>query len=222
MLKRLPRQARRRLALRADTIDADLARIRPPETPAAIAASQLCADVSSVAIAGHAERTYLWARLLALRDDARFDDELLYVSSVLHDLGFTERYCGRGGNGCFSVDGADGARELAEAQRWPRERVRALEEAIVLHLNVEVPRRRGVEASLLQAGTVLDVTGARLGAIAPATAHAVLERHPRHDLKAEMGRWFERETAARPQARLLFLDEKVRLGARMRHAPFDG
>ena len=68
-------------------MQADLERIRPPETPTAQAAAQLCAEASSEAIANHAFRTYLWARLLALRDGVRYDDELLYVASVLHDLG---------------------------------------------------------------------------------------------------------------------------------------
>lgn len=221
LLERLPSQLRRRLGLpRLAPLVADLARIRPPSTPAAGAASALCAEASSAALAGHAERTYLWARLLALRDGSRFDDELLYVGCALHDLGFTERFWGSPGE-CFSVDGAAAAHALAEAQGWPPARIAALEDAVILHLNVAVPRRRGVEAHLLQAGTALDVTGARLGLIARETAAAVIERHPRGPLKAELAEWFERETARRPQARLAFLDRAVALGDRTARAPFE-
>jgi hypothetical protein len=74
---------------------------------------------------------------------------------------------------------------------------------------------------LMQSGTTLDVTGARLGGIARETAAAVVARHPRLDLKSEFAAWFRREITQRPDARLAFLDEKVGLGRRMHAAPFE-
>ena len=220
LLERVRRALPRRVGT-SERLQADLERIRPPETPTAQAAAQLCAEASSEAIANHAFRTYLWARLLALRDGVRYDDELLYVASVLHDLGLTERFWGRDGSACFSVDGGEAAREFASASGWPRARADALAEALVLHLNVQVRDRQGVEARLMQSGTTLDVTGARLGGLGRETAAAVVARHPRLGLKSEFAEWFRKEIAHRPDARLAFLDEKVGLGRRMQAAPFD-
>jgi hypothetical protein len=221
LLERVPRSVRRRIGT-SEKLHADLERIRPPESSTAQAAARLCAEASSEAIANHACRTYLWARLLALRDGVRYDDELLYVASVLHDLGLTERFWGRGGSDCFSVDGGEAAREFATANGWPRPRADALAEALVLHLNVQVRDRQGIEARLMQSGTTLDVTGARLGGLARGTAAAVVARHPRLGLKSEFAEWFRKEIAYRPDARLAFLDQKVGLGRRMQAAPFDG
>jgi hypothetical protein len=220
LLERVPRALRRRLGT-SEKLQADLERIRPPQTPTARAASELCAEVSSEAIANHAFRTYLWARLLALREGVGYDDELLYVASVLHDLGLTERFWGRDGSECFSIDGGEAAREFAEAHGWPRARADALAEALVLHLNVQVRDRHGLEARLMQSGTTLDVTGARLGGLARHTAAAVVARHPRLGLKSEFADWFRREIERRPDARLAFLDDKVGLGRRMQAAPFE-
>ena len=220
MLERVPRSLGRRLGT-SKKLRADLERIQPPASATARAATELCAEASSDAIANHAFRTYLWARLLALRDGVTYDDELLYVASVLHDLGLTERFWRRHGSECFSIDGGEAAREFALAQRWPRGRADALAEALVLHLNVQVRDRQGVEARLLQSGTTLDVTGARLGGIARQTAAAVVARHPRLGLKSEFADWFRKEIAQRPDARLAFLDEKVGLGRRMHAAPFE-
>ncbi|MBA3383419.1 MAG: hypothetical protein H0T20_02055 [Actinobacteria bacterium] len=219
LLERVPRALRRRLS--TEKLQTDLERIRPPETATAHAAADLCVEASSEAIANHAFRTYLWARLLALRDGVGYDDELLYVASVLHDLGLTERFWGRDGSACFSVDGGEAAREFAAAQGWPRGRTDALAEALVLHLNVQVRDRQGVEARLMQSGTTLDVTGARLGGLARDTADAVVARHPRLGLKSEFADWFRREIERRPDARLAFLDDKVGLGRRMLAAPFE-
>lgn len=220
LLVRVPRSLRRRLGT-SEQLRADLERIQPPETATARAAAELCAVASSEAIANHAFRTYLWARLLALRDGVGYDDELLYVASVLHDLGLTERFWGRDDSECFSIDGGEAAREFALAQGWKSGRADALAEALVLHLNVQVRDRNGVEARLMQSGTTLDVTGARLGGIARETAAAVVARHPRLGLKSEFAHWFQREIARRPHARLAFLDEKVGLGRRMQAAPFE-
>lgn len=140
---------------------------------------------------------------------------------MLHDLGLTERFWGRGDSECFSVDGGEAAREFADAHGWPRARADALAEAIVLHLNIQVRDRHGVEARLMQSGTTLDVTGARLGALAHDTAGAVVARHPRLGLKSEFSDWFRREIERRPDARLAFLDEKVGLGRRMQAAQFE-
>ena len=220
LLERVPRTLGRRLGT-SEKLQTDLERIRPPETPTARAASELCADASSEAIANHAFRTYLWARLLALREGVGYDDELLYVASVLHDLGLTARFWGRDGSECFSIDGGEAAREFAEAHGWPRGRADALAEALVLHLNVQVRDRHGVEARLMQSGTTLDVTGARLGGLARDTVAAVVARHPRLGLKSEFADWSRREIERRPDARLAFLDDKVGLGRRMQAAPFE-
>ena len=88
----------------------------------------------------------------------------------------------------------------------------------MLHLNVQVRDRQGVEARLMQSGTTLDVTGARLGGLggdAPRSWQASAARP-----EGRVRRWFRKEIAHRPDARLAFLDERS-VSAAHAGAPFD-
>jgi hypothetical protein len=220
-LEVLGARTRRRLGLdRRSAVEADVRAMRPPQTPAARAAEELCHEVSSVAVANHTLRTYLWSRLLALRDGVAPDDELLFVTSVLHDLGLTERFWrSRVDAGCFSLDGLEATERLLAERGWSPERRRRAQEAVVLHLNVRVSPRAGPEARLMAAGTALDVAGARLRAIGRESVRAVLEQHPRMGLEEDFARWFERETAARPDGRLAYLVEHYALDRRLAASP---
>ena len=213
-------RARRRSGLASpQAVRADVERMREPETDAARAAAALCLDVSSNPVANHCFRTYLWSRILALRDDVEPDDELLYVACVLHDLGLTERFWSSGNVHCFSIEGADAAGQLLRTH-WPADRVDKAREAIILHMNVRISARHGVEARLLTAATGLDVTGFGLRKIDRATAGAVVRRYPRDGMGTEFASWIAREASHRPQSRMAYLDEKVALGRRAQVAPF--
>ncbi|MGY4712000.1 HD domain-containing protein [Mycolicibacterium sp. CBM1] len=99
-----------------------------PESDICSAAISFVYDVSPEFVAHHCVRGYLFARDLAgakgLSPEADYDDELLFLSCMLHDLGATEY-----GNGDqrFEVDGADAAAsflrpgfaDLVHAS-WPR------------------------------------------------------------------------------------------------------
>ena len=65
-----------------------------PDTPLAHDAFDFALEVHSPALANHSVRTYLFARLTAdqrgLRPDTDYDDEVLFLACVLHDVGLTE------------------------------------------------------------------------------------------------------------------------------------
>src|ERR1043165_4307434 len=65
-----------------------------PDSDVCSAALQLAIDVSPEFLANHCIRSYLFARELAaakgLRSGADYDDEIVFLSCVLHDLGVTE------------------------------------------------------------------------------------------------------------------------------------
>jgi HD superfamily phosphodiesterase len=69
-------------------------RIDLPDSDIACAARQFVFDVSPALVAHHCVRSYLFARELAavkgLRRDVDYDDELVFLSCILHDLGVTE------------------------------------------------------------------------------------------------------------------------------------
>src|ERR1700730_13083568 len=77
-----------------------------PDSDIACAAIQFVFDVSPAFVANHSVRSYLFARELAavkgLHRDVDYDDELVFLSSMLHDLGVTEY---ANGDQRFEVDG---------------------------------------------------------------------------------------------------------------------
>jgi hypothetical protein len=103
---------------------------------------------------------------------------------------------------------------------WGEARQEALAEAIVLHLNVRVSLAHGAEAHLLNAGTALDVTGARFWEIHPATAAAVVARVARLDMKRELWAVWKAEADAHPGSRARFLNRYLQFRQRIEGAPF--
>jgi hypothetical protein len=165
-----------------------------PDTAVARRAEEICREVSSATLANHCFRSYAWGALLGIRDGVTWDAELLYVASMLHDIGLTEAY-DRGG--CFERDGADAAREILTELGWPAARAETAADAIYLHMH-EVGPEDSPEALLLDLGTAVDVRGFRLGDV-PDTARAfVLDRFPRIGFKEHFIELFEDQARRKP------------------------
>ncbi|AGB23921.1 HD domain-containing protein [Mycobacterium sp. JS623] len=88
-------------------------RIDLPDSEIACAAKQFVYDVSPAFVAQHSLHSYLYDRELAaakgLQPDVGYDDELVFLSCMLHDLGVGSRARGQQR---FEVEGADLAAEL--------------------------------------------------------------------------------------------------------------
>jgi hypothetical protein len=131
-------------------------------------------------LTNHSFRSHFFAVALAERDDVRFEEELLYVAALLHDIGLVEEFdTGR----CFEEDSAEAAVRLAADEEWAAERSERLAEVIRLHVATEIELADGPEAYLLWHSTGLDVGGHRHGELSPAALAAVLEAYPRLDFK---------------------------------------
>ena len=61
-----------------------------PDSELATNAAALVYKLSSPMLFAHVHRTYCFAAVLAARNGMKFDRELVYVASVLHDLGLTD------------------------------------------------------------------------------------------------------------------------------------
>jgi hypothetical protein len=184
----------------------DVQTIRIPDSRAAALALEHSTAVSPVWLLNHCLRTYLFGAILGLKDGIRYDEELLYVASLLHDLGLT---AGAHADhaGCFAVVGARQADTLATGWGWPQAQRERLREAIDLHLNPSVPLRHGAEAHLLQAGAGCDVVGSRKHDLAPATVNQVFARHPRTDFACHLARSMREEAHRRPHSRMALFEQ---------------
>ena len=64
--------------------------IRFPQTPAATAALSVASRFYTPPLLNHCVRSYLWGATYASVHGITFDEELLYVSAMLHDIGLTD------------------------------------------------------------------------------------------------------------------------------------
>src|SRR5262249_4081113 len=110
--------------------------VTEPQTPAATAALTVATRFYSPALLHHCHRSYLWATRYAAAHGIAFDEELLYVSSMLHDLGLTDAFDSHRVD--FEVAGGSLAWVFGMAAGWPAERAARAEEIIVLHMRPDV------------------------------------------------------------------------------------
>jgi HD superfamily phosphodiesterase len=85
----------------------------------------------SAALFNHSLRTFLFAELLARANAQAHDAELVFVASIMHDLGLTERYMSARNR--FKVDGALAARSLLRRHRASSAALEAVWGGITLH-----------------------------------------------------------------------------------------
>ncbi len=150
-----------------------------PDSPAAQAANQLVLEASPPFLYYHCVRTYVFAQLLGSRDKLRYDQELLYLGALLHDLGLTSRF---DDHHPFEITGANAARTFLLQQEIPAEKAEIVHRAIALHLSVEAEQQRP-EIALVHFGAIMDARGYRLEDVPSEPLHQILEAYPRLGFK---------------------------------------
>jgi hypothetical protein len=182
----------------------------PPDSVLAREATEYAADVSSPALLSHCLRTWLFASAYGAAERLAYDEELLYLACVLHDLGLTPAHDGRDATAaCFAVEGARAAHQLLLAGGASTVAADTVAGAISLHLNIEVRSALGAEAHLLSRGVSADAIGRDLRHLPVATTAEVVRRHPRDGFADELVEATRRQAAKRPQSRSAML---VRFG----------
>src|SRR6201991_743804 len=119
-----------------------------PQTSAATAALAVATRFYSPALLNHCVRSYLWGTTYAAAHAIDFDDELLYVSSMLHDIGLTDSFDSHRVH--FEEAGGDLAWVFGTAAGWPADRAARSTEIIVLHMRGDVSATADPESHLLQ------------------------------------------------------------------------
>ena len=90
-----------------------------------------------------------------------YDSELVYVASLLHDLGLSKEYAA---DKRFEVDGADAASRF-------------------LHATADIADRREPEVALVHFGAHVDVMGLRMDEISPQLIDDTIALYPRLGFK---------------------------------------
>jgi hypothetical protein len=120
------------------------------------AATELAQRVSEPFLFNHVMRSCVYAECLGRQRKQVYDRELLYVTTLLHDLGLTSLAPVRER---FEVEGADLAREFLARQGMSEAALELAWDAIALHTTAGIPTRKHAVVSLCQLGIVCDIRG---------------------------------------------------------------
>ncbi|MEV4442862.1 HD domain-containing protein [Streptomyces sp. NPDC049577] len=167
-----------------------------PDSAACSAAREVAGAYCSPALLNHSIRSYLWAAAHATAHDIAFDPELLYVASLLHDLGLVPAFDSH--TVPFEEAGGHVAWVFAAAAGWPAERRERVSQVIVRHMWSSVDVARDPEGHLLEYSTSLDISGRGVDALPEGLRAEVLARYPRLGLAEEFVTCFQDQADRKP------------------------
>ncbi|WP_406239048.1 HD domain-containing protein [Nocardia sp. NBC_01009] len=180
----------------------EFAGLRVPDSKLAKAAETEARESLSIHLLEHSYRTYFFGRVLAELDSVRYDDELVYVACLLHDLQLESPTPGR----CFAVAGGERAAAFAAREGADPERAQEIGAAIAAHITPGVANDLSDPGGFVSAGASVDVIGARFPELDPDWVAQLLQRHPRHDAKRHLIAAFKAEAEAVPKGRTALLN----------------
>ena len=155
--------------------------ITSPDSALAHKATMLAEQVHNGPVLNHVYRTWWFAEFLGKKRGLNYDRELLYIASVLHDLGLTREYAA---DKRFEVDGADAASRFLRANNYPEAKTKLVWDAIALHSAADIAELREPEVALVHMGAHVDVMGLWIEEIPAQLIDETLALYPRLGFKA--------------------------------------
>jgi hypothetical protein len=169
-----------------------------PDTSATRGALEVATAYFSAALLNHSMRSYLLGAAYGAMNDISFDAELLYVTSMLHDIGVVKEFDSH--TVPFEVAGGHVAWVFGAAAGWPVERRVRASEVIMRHMWNKMDVAQDPEGNLLDLGAGLDIAGRRLEAIPAELLAEMMQRYPRLALGAEFAACFRDQAERKPDS----------------------
>ncbi|PUZ27938.1 phosphohydrolase [Chitinophaga parva] len=161
-----------------------IAGIELPDSAMAQQSTELLRTHGSELLYNHSLRTFVFAALHGKQHNIRYDAELLYVSSMFHDLGLTAHY--RSDDKRFEVDGANAAREFVRSHGLPPQSLQLVWDAVALHTSPGIAEYKEPEVALLNYGVALDMVGKGYDHLTDQQREEIIREFPRSGLKQNM------------------------------------
>jgi hypothetical protein len=168
-----------------------------PDTAMVARAMEEARAVSEPYLFNHAVRSWLFAVQIAELQGVRYDEEVVAVASLLHDLGLTQRY---EGERRFEVEGADAARTLAREQGVDERRAQLIWYCVALNATLSVSPYADPEVGICTVGAGVDYAGFLSERIPKGTMESILAAFPRLQMKRLLKERLCGIARARPQA----------------------
>jgi hypothetical protein len=194
-----------------------LADVPVPVTPAARAAYNVLSRFSAPALVNHCVRSYLFAASRAALDGLSIDHEVLYVASLLHDLGLEDVFDSH--LIPFEEAGGSVAWVFAAGAGWPLDRRDHAAAVIVAHMRGADPAV-DPEGHVLDLATGLDISGRGEEHWPLELRREIVVRYPRLDLAARFTACIVDQAERKPQSRAAVAVEEG-IAARLADNPLD-
>jgi hypothetical protein len=190
-----------------------------PQTPAATAALSVASRFYPPALLDHCVRSYLWGAAYASAHGISFDDELLYVAAMLHDMGLTDAFDSH--TLPFEKAGGDLAWVFGVAAGWPADRAARAMEIIVRHMHEDVSATVDPESHILQVATSWEIVGRRPEEFPAQLRAEILARYPRQGFGSEFLECFKDQGLRKPDSAAA-ASITNNLAGRIKANPLDG
>lgn len=159
----------------------NVAGIMIPDSKMANEATELLLEYGTEFIYNHSLRVFLFSSLNGKRKELKYDAELLYISSVFHDLGLVPQYSSPDLR--FEVDGANAARDFLKSHGVPKDQLQLVWDTIALHTTIGIAEHKENEVALMYSGVGLDVMGEGYEHLSEKNRNEIIEAFPRNDFK---------------------------------------
>jgi HD domain len=167
-----------------------------PRTPACAGAREVAEKYCSKALFNHCLRSYVWAAAYGSREGVPYDPELLYVGSLLHDIGLVPEFDSH----FVGFDEASGhvAHVFAIGAGWHAARRTALVDVVLSHTWDVVDVDVHPEGFLLERSTSMDISGRYMDDFPAEFKADVLRRLPRAGIAKEFLACFRDQAERKP------------------------
>jgi hypothetical protein len=127
----------------------------------------------------HAVRSWLFAVRLGQLQGGAYDEEVVAIGSLLHDLGLTPGFMGPRR---FEIEGADAARTFAKEHGLAEDRARLIWDSVALNSTPSIGLYKEPEVALCTAGIGVEF-GFQYDRIPPNEMKSILAAFPRLEMK---------------------------------------
>ncbi len=169
-----------------------LENIRVPDSKISQMAVERVMDESNEMLFNHCFRSFYWSTGFSLSEGLQIDEELLFVSSILHDIGLTDGHKHVCSSQCFASYGGTFAEDFLIENDFDVKRAKLAQNIIALHLNPIVDKDiHGNEAYCLSKGVIMDVIGANSFQLGKDFLQNVIKQYHRTQFINEITRTME-------------------------------
>jgi hypothetical protein len=161
-------------------LPATLAGVRFIDSKIARLATEFSRSAYPAYLFNHAVRTFLFGSLVGRALGQKFDEEILYLACILHDLGLTEKFQGESP---FEIQGAETARRFLEEQKYAKEKLGIVWDGIAMHAS-PIGQFKQPEIALVGEGAGADVIAPDFSQIKKSDVEEIVKAFPRLKFKA--------------------------------------